>query len=403
MSRRSPLLPIFLIVLVDILGLTIILPLLPFYAEHFGASAFEVGLLVASYAACQLVSGPILGRLSDRFGRRPLLLISQTGTMGGFILMAFANSLPLLFLARVIDGTTAGNLSLAQAYVADVTEPKDRARSFGIIGIAFGIGFLIGPAISGYLSQFGLATPVFAAAGLSFSSIVATYTLLPSGPPPQRAEADGDAAPGGRRLGLFQWGTYAEYFRRPVLRGLLAQFFLFILAFATFVSGFALFCERRFTWDGVAFGAREVGYVFAYVGFLGIILQGKLLGPLVARFGEARLVIAGFLSAAIAYVVLGFAHGMALLGISATISSFGNGVLRPALTSQITQVVGRHEQGVVLGLTQSLSSTAMIIAPLVGNALIHYKALTAWAMVAAGFVATGFIVAATARSRQATA
>ncbi|RMH38182.1 MAG: MFS transporter [Deltaproteobacteria bacterium] len=403
MSRRSPLLPIFLIVLVDILGLTIILPLLPFYAERFGASPFVVGLLITSYAACQLVSGPILGRISDRVGRRPMLLVSQTGTFGGFLLMAFAQSLPLLFVARIIDGITAGNLSLAQAYVSDVTRPEDRARSFGIIGIAFGIGFLVGPAVSGYLSQFGLHVPVFAAAGLSLTSIVATYTLLPSGPPPAPAGDGGDAGPGGRRLGVLEWRAYADYFRRPELARLLAQFFAFVFAFSTFTSGFALFCERRFTWHGAPFGAREVGYVFAYVGFLGIILQGKLLGPMVTRFGEARLIVAGFFAAAIAYAGLGLAHGVTALGVVATISAFGNGVLRPAITSRITQAVGRHEQGVVLGLTQSLSSVSMIVAPLVGNALIEFGHLTAWAFVAAAFVSAGFALAARERAAAAAA
>ena len=394
-------LPIFLIVLVDILGLTIILPLLPFYAEKFGASPFVVGLLITSYAGCQLVSGPIIGRVSDRVGRRPMLLVSQAGTLGGFILMAFANSLPLLFVARVIDGVTAGNLSLAQAYVADVTEPKNRAKSFGIIGIAFGIGFLIGPAVSGYLSQFGLHYPVFAAAGLSALSIVATYTLLPAGPPPRTADGSPDEAapPAGRRLGLFEWRAYAEYFRRPELAALLVQFFLFIFAFSTFTSGFALFCERRFTWHGLPFGAREVGYVFAYVGFLGIILQGKLLSPMVRRFGEPRLIIAGFSAAALAYVVLGFAYGITALGVAATLSAFGNGVLRPTITSQITQVVGRHEQGVVLGLTQSLSSIALIVAPMAGNLLIEYEWLSEWALVAAASVTAGLVVSGVRHAR----
>ena len=163
--RKSPLLPIFLIVSVDVLGLTIILPLLPFYAEKFGASPAVVGLLVSTYAFCQLIAGPILGRMSDHAGRRPLLLVSQIGTFIGFLILAYANALWIVFLSRIIDGLTAGNLSLAQAYISDVTEPKDRAKSFAIIGIAFGMGFLIGPGISGYLAQFSYQYPIFAAAG----------------------------------------------------------------------------------------------------------------------------------------------------------------------------------------------------------------------------------------------
>jgi len=393
--RKSPLLPIFLIVLVDILGLTIILPLLPFYAEKLGASATVVGLLISSYAACQLIAGPILGRISDHVGRRPVLIVSQMGTFVGFLILAGANVLWVVFLSRIIDGLTAGNLSLAQAYIADVTAPKDRAKSFGVIGIAFGIGFLIGPAISGFLSQYGYAYPILAAAALSVTSILCTFFLLPAvAPTPPGEEVDAEAlpAPAGARLGILDWKGYVEYFRRPGLSGLLWQFFLFAFSFATFVSGFALFAQRRFTFDGQPWGPKQIGYVFAYVGFLGIILQGGLIGRLVKRFGERRLVWSGFLAATIGFGLLGFTYHLpALLAISA-ISSYGTGVLRPALTSLITQQAGRREQGVVLGLTQSLTSVSQIIAPIIAGMLIDRELLAAWALVAAGTTFTGFTV-----------
>src|SRR6266480_2994437 len=182
--RGSPLLPIFLIVMVDVLGLTILLPLLPFYAEHFGASPTVVGLLVSTYAICQLVAGPVLGQISDRVGRKPVLLVSQIGTFVGFLVLAFAPNLFVVFLARVIDGVTAGNLSIAQAYIADVTRPKERSRAFAVIGIAFGIGFLIGPGASGYLTtHFGFHVPILCAAALSLLSILGTTFLLPAIPP----------------------------------------------------------------------------------------------------------------------------------------------------------------------------------------------------------------------------
>ena len=181
--RRSPLLPIFLIVFVDILGFTMIIPLLPFYAQSMGASDFVVGLLLSSYALCQLVAGPVLGKLSDRYGRKPLLIISQIGTLAGFILLALSKTLWLVFLARIIDGITAGNLSLAQAYISDVTLPEKRAQSFGIIGIAFGVGFTIGPGISGELARMGYIAPILAACALSFTSILCTTFLLPAKAP----------------------------------------------------------------------------------------------------------------------------------------------------------------------------------------------------------------------------
>src|SRR6266478_213251 len=206
--RKSPLLPIFLIVAVDVLGLTIMIPLLPFYAEKLGASPTEVGWLVGVYALFQLFSGPLLGRMSDHVGRKPLLNVSQIGTLIGFLVTAFAGTLWVVFLGRIIDGATAGNLSLAQAYISDVTKPEDRAKSFGVIGIAFGLGFLIGPAISGFLSQFDYRYPIYAAALMSFTSILATTFLLPSvSNTPPRSAQDNASGPGGRRLSLVEWGA----------------------------------------------------------------------------------------------------------------------------------------------------------------------------------------------------
>src|SRR5260370_26562155 len=277
--RRSPLLPIFLIVSVDVLGLTLILPLLPFYAERLGANPTVVGLLVSTYAVCQLVAGPLLGRMSDHMGRRPLLLVSQAGTFIGFLILAFANSLWLVFLSRVIDGLTAGNLSLAQAYISDVTKPEERAKSFALIGIAFGMGFLIGPGISGFLSQFSYQYPIFAAAALSATSILSTYFLLPSSIP----AASDDATP--RKFTVLDWGNYLRYFWQPALAPLLWQFFAFTLAFSMFMSGFPLFAERRFEWNRHPFRPKESRYAFAHLGFPGGILQGGLSGPVVKKIG----------------------------------------------------------------------------------------------------------------------
>jgi MFS transporter, DHA1 family, tetracycline resistance protein len=392
-SRRSPLLPIFLIVVVDVLGLTIILPLLPFYAERMGASPTVVGLLVSTYAACQLVAGPVLGQISDRVGRRPLLLVSQMGTFAGFLILAWAGSLWVVFLARIIDGLTAGNLSLAQAYISDVTRPEERAKSFGVIGVAFGIGFLIGPAISGFLSTYSYQYPIFAAAALSATSILATYFLLPAAPVvPESEKREGPPPPAGRRLRVLDWGNYIGYFKRPVLGELLWQFFAFTFTFAIFMSGFALFAERRYTWDGHPFGPKEVGYIYAYVGFLGIILQGGLIGRLVRRFGEEKLATAGFLAATAGFAMIGFTYHLPSLLVASTLASFGTGMLRPVLTSLITQRAGREEQGVVLGLTQSLMSVAQIIGPVIAGFLIDHLLLTTWALVGAAISAIGVLL-----------
>jgi DHA1 family tetracycline resistance protein-like MFS transporter len=381
-SRPVSLLPVFLIVLVDVFGMTLVIPLLAIYAETFHATPLQATMLVSVYAACQLVSGPVIGHISDRVGRKQMLLISQIGTFIGFVVMGRARALWMLYVARILDGATAGNLSLAQAYISDHTEPSQRAKSFGLIGIAFGIGFFIGPSLTGFLSaKYGMTTPIYLAAVMSAISILCTATLLKGGPQSHHAFDDREAA--------LHWRTYTKYFGRPGLRERLLQFLFFITSFSLFISGFALFAERRFTYEGRPFGPREIGYVFGYVGFLGIILQGGLIGRLVKRFGESALVAAGFIALVIGYFGLGIASSFALLMLTGTLAAFGNGVIRPALTSLITQQAGRQEQGVVLGITQSLMSMASIVTPIVGGLLIEKQMLKEWAWAAAGLAAIG--------------
>lgn len=459
MSRtRSPLLPIFLIVLVDVMGFTIVIPLLAYYAEHFGATPLVATTLVSVYAVCSLISTPVIGSLSDRYGRKPLLLISQAGTCAGFLMLAYSNALWMVFVGRILDGITAGNLSTAQAYISDVTEPKNRAKAFGVIGVAFGLGFMVGPAIGAELGKHGLHYPFILSAGLSALSIVATWTLLPGGKPPQK-QPEGGALPGGKRPSAFAFQTYAEYFRRPGLASLYAQFFLFTFAFSCFTSGFALFAERRFYAERdltrigtsctykpemdldvraapagyllvddkklegwkvvdrehvelpaqactaerarmyVPWGVREVGLLFTFAGLLGIILQGGLIGRLVKRFGEVNLSIAGFVSVLIGYVGLGLTYTLAMLLVIAVFNSFGNGVLRPCVTSRITQAVAPYEQGVALGISGSLSSLAMALAPPTGGVLLDGGRTLAWALVPATVALLGLLATVATRPR----
>ena len=392
------LLPIFLIVLVDILAFTLVIPLLAIYAEHLGASPFVATLLVSVFAVCQLISGPLIGRISDRVGRKPMLIFSQIGTLLGLLVMGSASSLWLLFVGRMLDGITAGNLSLAQAFIADNTKPEDRARSFAIIGIAFGLGFFLGPSMAGYVSQYGLHYPFHVAAGLSLLSIIATTVLLPNQPPVARP-VGADSGPGGERLALTDWGTYAQYFERPVLAGLLLQFLLFGFAFTTFTSGFALFAERTFRWHDHPFTPREIGYLFAYAGFLGIVLQGGLIGRLVKRYGEPTLVTAGFVAMGVGFLLLGVTDEVPLLVLVSTLVAFGHGVLRPTLTSLLSQSADPSEQGVVLGLSQSLTSVSLVLAPPLGGWLIGLGHLSTWAFVAACASALGWFAAGWGSSR----
>jgi MFS transporter, DHA1 family, tetracycline resistance protein len=372
---RSPLFPIFLTVFVDVLGVTLMIPLLPFYAEHFGASPLVVGTLSASFAICQLISGPVLGRISDRVGRKPTLLVSQVGTLIGFLTIGFADSLWMLFLGRIIDGLTAGNLSIAQAYISDVTKPEERTKAFGFIGIAFGAGFLVGPAISGFLAhRFGYASPAFGAAGLSLTSVIVTALLLP------KAEPSGGDQPS-------RWQHLTSLYHRPGPRRRLAEFFFFTLAFSTLIGGLALFLERRFSYD-----VEKTGYVYALSGFIGGMIQGGALGRLVKRLGEERLALIGFLAMATGYSFLGLAHTLAILLVVIVIASFGAAVTRPSLTTMLTKSVGREEQGSTLGVSQSLASVSQIVGPLTAGWLIEHHMLTAYGLTAGAIAAMGAVL-----------
>jgi MFS family permease len=375
---KSPLTPIFLVVAVDVFGMTLMIPLLPFYAQHFGASPLVVGILLASFAACQLLSGPILGRISDTVGRKPTLIVSQIGTCIGFLFVGFAGSLWMIFLGRIIDGLTAGNLTIAQAYISDVTKPEERTKAFGLIGIAFGMGFLLGPAISGFLSKFGFEWPAFAAAGLSMMSILATTFLLPRIAPKPMPQVD---TPRGRIA------MVTQYFHRPLPRRRLLEFFAFILSFSMLIGGTALFLGQR-----MGFTAEQTGYMFGFSGLIGAIIQGGLIGRLVKRFGEARLARTGFVAMALGLGLLGTAFSVPWLLVLVGITSFGTAVVRPSLTTLLTHSVGAHEQGSILGVSQSLSSVAAIVGPIIAGWLIEHNQLAAYGIGAAAFAVIGAVM-----------
>ena len=365
---------IFLIVLIDVLGLTIILPLLPFYSEHFGAGPKTVGLLVSVYGACQLVSGPVLGRWSDRYGRRPILLLSQIGTCVSFLVLAFAPSLKWVFVARIIDGLTAGNLSIAQAYISDVAVPKDRPKALGKISIAFGIGFFIGPALTAVLYRFGYRSPILLAALLSLLSIFATTFLLPQ-------EDRRSQRPEQQRSSLLQ--AASSYFRKPSLQAKFLRIFVYYVSFAAYIAGFALFAERRFMIAGHPMNVRQVGYAFAYFGAIGIATQLFLIGRMTNSLGERRTAMVAFATSFVGYGVLCVVHNPWWILLSGALSSFGSGVLRPVLLSSIAGEVPPRERGGVIGVTQTLQSFTQIIAPLVSTALLAKSTIALWALLPA--------------------
>ena len=298
----------------------------------------------------------------------------------------------------MLDGATAGNLSLAQAYIADNTKPENRARSFAIIGIAFGLGFFLGPSMAGYLSQYGLHAPFYVAAGLSLLSIVCTVALLPNQAPaarPQRRRRRSRRrAPRAHRLGHLRAVLRAPGARRPAAAVPPLRLRLHHLH-----VGLRALRRAHVSLARQPFTPREIGYLFAYAGFLGIILQGGLIGRLVKRFGEPMLVTAGFVSMGAGFILLGFTDEVPMLIVVATLVAFGHGVLRPTLTSLISQNADPSEQGVVLGLGQSLTSIALVLAPPLGGWLIGMGHLSSWAFVAAAASALGWLAKGWGSSR----
>jgi len=360
MFSNKRLIPIFIVVFVDLLGFSIILPLLAYYAKSFNASDQVIGVLVATYSLCQFIASPILGDLSDRFGRRPLLLYSQMGSCAGFILLGTALHLshPLfwLFVARAIDGFSGGNITIAQAYISDVTEPQERAKSYGLIGVAFGLGFLVGPALGGFLSRFGYDVPAYAAAGFSFASIMATTFLLPE--TQHRPDED-------RRAGLFAYRRVIEFMKLAELRKLLLVFLFFALPFSLYVSMFALYAYHQLN-----FTAEQTGYFLGFVGFLGILWQGGFVGPIVKRAGERRTLLMGLTASAVGILLIVWVDVWWKLIFVALFFSFGNSLTRPSLTSLVTQAAPVNRRGGVLGVTSSIESFSRIVSPIMGGWII---------------------------------
>ena len=400
--KRSPLLVIFVTVFIDLVGFGIVIPVLPFYVEgtQFDASPRVVGLLFASYSVMQLLFTPILGRLSDRYGRRPVLFFSLLGTSLGFFILGFATTLWMLFAGRIIDGITGGNISTAQAYIADVTTEENRAKGMGLIGAAFGLGFIFGPAIGGVLSRWGVHVPFLFAGALSLANATLLYFVLPETVTKEHP-ARASAATG-------RWSQLVRALRQSRLAFVLAVYFLFVTAFSIMTSSFGLFTLYRFGFD-----AHDTGWIFAFVGVVGAAIQGGLIGRLVKTFGEPALVIVGALLFAASLVLIPFTGpqtGTATLLALGALFALGNGLATPSLTSLASKSAGAGEQGGVLGVTQSVASLARVVGPLLSAALIYSAvatvgydgkphnmsdrsvALTFWAAAAVMFVA--FLLAA---------
>jgi len=338
--RRGSLATLFAIVFIDLMGFGIVIPLLPLYGERYHPSALAMGMLLSAFSATQFAAAPVLGRLSDRFGRKPVLLFSLAGSVAGY----------LLFAARIIDGISGGNISTAQAYVADVTTPETRAKGMGMIGAAFGLGFVFGPAIAGVTVRWGEWAPGAAAAAMSALAFAAAAIFLRE-PVRSRVPAVERGLPAlGRAL------------RNRSIAALLAVFFLLTFAFSNFEATFAQFLHDR-----LGATPSRVAFLFVYVGVLISVVQGGLIGPLTRAIGERRLVVAGGFAVAAALAFLPAALSIPLVMAALVPLTLGIGATNPSLSSLVSKEARAEDRGTVLGAYQSASALGRILGPLWGE------------------------------------
>jgi MFS transporter, DHA1 family, tetracycline resistance protein len=349
-----PLFVLFLTILVNLIGFGIIIPLLPFYATAFGASPLVIGLLFASFSISQLFAAPLLGEWSDRWGRRPVIILSLVGTTFSFVLLAVAGSLPILFLARIVDGLSGGNITTARAYIADITAPEDRARAYGMLGAAFGLGFIMGPALGGFFSRYGYTAPIWVAA---LMSLIATLLAVIWLPETRHATSAASGSP---------WKALPGVLARPKLRVLLGVDFVYWMSFAVYQTTFALFGAQRFGFD-----AQKTGYLLSAFGFLGVIVQGALVGPIVRRLGERRTLTLGLLLAAIGWGGSALTYSVPVLILMLVPGAMGIGLCNATLSALISHSADIHEQGRVQGAAGALESIGRASGPVWGNAALQ--------------------------------
>lgn len=359
----SPILIIFFTILIDMIGFGIVIPILPLYSLHFQATDWQIGILFGSFSLMQLIFAPLLGRWSDRLGRRPILLLSILGTSLSFLIMGLANTLWMLFLGRLIDGASGGNIPTAQAYIADVTPLEKRSGAMGLIGAAFGLGFVIGPAIGGLLGHYSIQLPFYVAAGLALLNAVAIYLFLPE----SLSEAQRKAHPAVS-------GSLIQNFlqvKSGPLGTVMWVSLLSTLAFSLVTALFTLFTAHRLQWH-----ARENGWLFAYIGMLGVLIQGGLLRRLVPKMGEKPLIIVGSVFLFISMALLPISGNLLWIIVASSALAVGNSLVTPLVSGLASKSADAQSQGIVLGVLQSTASLGRMFGPMIGGFLLQYDANT---------------------------
>jgi len=348
----SPLPILFLTVFIDMVGFGIVVPVLPLYTERFGASPFTTGLLLAVYSGMGFIFSPVVGALSDRIGRRSILLLSTIGQATGFFIMGAATTLLWLFIARTIDGIFGANVSATQAYVADVTPPQDRSRALGLLGAAFGLGFICGPMLGGVLSLISLSAPFYFAGALAAANAILIFFILP------------ESLPLENRSGLNR-ETFVTLFREGrgrVIVPLMAAYFFIMAGFSIMTAFFAIFTEDRF-----GYNASANGYIFAGVGVISVIVQGAMIGRLIKNFTEKGIALTGVALLACSLFALPLVQTLTTLLLVSTGIAVGNSFINPTMNGLVSRSVNKYWQGRVLGLMQACASLGRFFGPLIGG------------------------------------
>ncbi|MGZ3432598.1 MAG: MFS transporter [Isosphaeraceae bacterium] len=359
----SPLGIVVLIVLIDLLGFTVVMPLLAPFAEHYGFREWQIGLLFSAYPLCQLIAGPILGRMSDRYGRRPILIFSQAGTALSFLILGLSRNFTVMLLARMLDGASGGNILVAQAYVADVTTPENRSRGMGLIGMAFGLGFVLGPLLGGVLVSLPIAEdwrlrlPFLAAAGFSTLAWILVLSRLPESRPVGARNRESAR--------VLSWRGLVDTMTLPGIGQLMLLGFLSVLAFAALEGTLSLYLRRRMDWN-----ARSAAFVFAGLGLLSALVQGGLIRRLVPRFGEPRLIGAGIAIVALGFAGLALASGALELAGAIVLVGVGQGLVGPSVSGLLSRITPASEQGAVFGTLSSAQTLARMISYSTANLLL---------------------------------
>ena len=352
---------IFLIIFTEVLGFSMVLPLIPFLGLSLGLTYLQIGLIISVFSFCQLFASPITGKLSDRFGRKPLFLLSQLSTLAGFLLLGFATTAILLVTSRLIDGLLGSNMTVTQAYISDITEPQHRTRVYGYSGGVFGAGLIFGPFIGGVLYRIDYSVPMFFAAAVTLVSVVLVLLFLPE----TITEKTEKLSFGFNEI--IPVNDAKRFLKAPHIRNSLLMLLIYNSAFFLFISNFSLLAESQFH-----VGADQVGFYTAWIGILRVAIQTFLIARILRALGEGSMLRTGIFAMAVSMVILAFSTDYLFVFVPLIFLAYGTGVSRPILTSKLTNSVTQKETATILGVNNSLTSIAQMVTPIAGGFIIQY-------------------------------